>query len=371
MPLRLLLIAIALLLPSEAAAHAMGVTHVTATFADGTFVVDVEAHPTPLGAAQRIPDLFKNGGGIIVAKQEDDGGGGLDGEAHAVLPNTMLVDLLTRDQPVRFDGLPSVATVALTAPSEDGTPVVRLTGTVPEGAAIFRWHAPKQLGLSRLMATTPIEGVGMDEWVAAGFPSKPLVFASARSAPAAGPGLVTWTQLGFLHIVPYGLDHILFVLALFLFGAAARPLLLQVTAFTVAHSVTLALAAGGVVQLPASLVEPLIAASIAVVALENLLKKDDRVRPHRLVIVFVFGLLHGAGFANVVEGLGIPTGQRLSAVFGFNVGVELGQMAVLLGAALVVGWARNRDWYHRRIEVPASIGVGAVGLLWAIQRVVG
>ena len=254
-----------LLLPAVASAHALGVTHVTATFADdGAYVVDVEAHPTQPGAAQVVPNLI-GGRDIVVALRSDDGGGGpiggtVDGEgssagkvedAHRALPAEMLVALFERDQPVRFDGVAATSGVALTDPSEDGTPVVRLTGRVPDGAEIFRWHAPRELGLSRVQASTPGRERAMDEWVKAGRPSNPLVFA-ARTATASseGPTFVDWVRMGAAHIVPRGLDHILFVLALFLFGATLRPLLLQVTAFTVAHSVTLTLAVGGVVRLP-------------------------------------------------------------------------------------------------------------------------
>lgn len=370
--LRPLLIAAALLLfPASALGHALGITHVTATFgADGTYTVDVEAHPTPLGAAQRIPDLFGEDKGVIVALRPDDGGGGTDGEAHAALADSMLVGLFERDRPVRFDGVAHESTVTLAEPAEDGTPVVRLTGRVPDGADIFRWHAPRELGLARVRASTPSRESAMDQWVEAGTPTNPLVFAAAAPTEASTPGFGTWVAQGFLHIVPQGLDHVLFVLALFLFGAALRPLLVQVTAFTVAHSVTLGLAVGGVARLPPGLVEPLIALSVAFVAFENLRPRpDDSVPRHRTVVVLAFGLLHGAGFAGALEALGLPTGDRLAAVLGFNVGVELGQLAVIAAAAGLVGWARSRPWYRSRVEVPGSLAIGIVGIVWTVQRV--
>jgi hypothetical protein len=383
LPIVLLLLGIA----SDADAHALGITHVTVTFAEGgAYVVDVEAHPTRPGTARVIPNLL-GGRDIVVALRSDDAGGGTTGgtiggegsssddpsEAvtteHFDLPDEMLVALFSRDRPVRFDGVPAESIVAMTDPSEDGTPIVRLTGRMPEGTAIFRWHAPLELGLSRVRASTDRRSRAMDEWVQPGRPSNPLVFGATAAAPANAPAFVDWVRLGFVHIVPLGLDHILFVLALFLFGASLKPLLFQVTAFTVAHSVTLGLAVAGVARVPSSIVEPLIAASIAVVAFENLRPHPENVVPvHRLAVVFLFGLLHGAGFAAVLEGIGLQVTDRVPAVLGFNAGVELGQLAVLLGAFACVGWARSRPWYRTRIEVPASIGVGIVGLVWTAQR---
>ena len=144
-------------------------------------------------------------------------------------------------------------------------------------------------------------------------------------------------KLGFLHILPYGLDHILFVLGLFFFSTLLRPLLVQVTAFTIAHSITLGLSLVGVFSLPSSIVEPLIALSIAVVALENVFYR--KLRPSRWIIVFGFGLVHGLGFAGVLTGLGLPEGQFLTTLLSFNLGVELGQLAVIALATAATAWA--------------------------------
>jgi len=177
-----LLIAVALLLPSTALGHAVGVTKVTATFAeDGTYRVEVAAHPSPLGVAQRVPDVLGEGKGVIVAlRPEDGGGGGKSGTAHSVLPDAMLTGIFTRDRPVRFDGVGSDATVELAGTTEDGSRVVVLTGTVPEGAAIFRWHAPKELGIAELRATTPTGPEPALLYIEAGRPSDPVVFAAGR-----------------------------------------------------------------------------------------------------------------------------------------------------------------------------------------------
>jgi hypothetical protein len=186
--------------------------------------------------------------------------------------------------------------------------------------------------------------------------------------------LYVW--LGITHIIPKGLDHILFVLALFLAARNARSLLIQISAFTVAHTVTLALAATRTFELPGSIVEPLIALSIAWVAVENLFFRDaQRWRP---LIVFGFGLLHGFGFAGVLAELGLEPGQFAASLISFNVGVELGQLAVIALALAVtlplrfaLSLADHPRLYDRAITIPASLLIGAIGLYWFVERIGG
>jgi hydrogenase/urease accessory protein HupE len=177
-----------------------------------------------------------------------------------------------------------------------------------------------------------------------------------------------YLALGFTHILPGGLDHILFVLGIFLFATRLKPVLAQVTAFTVAHSITLGLSIYGVLSLPSKVVEPLIALSIVYVAVENVLR--PRLTPWRVAVVFAFGLLHGLGFAGALHELGLPRSEFLTALVTFNVGVEGGQLAVIVLAFLALGsWARRESWYRVRIVVPASLAIAAVGLWWTVQRV--
>lgn len=205
-------------------------------------------------------------------------------------------------------------------------------------------------------------------------------FTSPSSAPVSWPAddAPEWTRgpldtfayflpIGFEHIVPEGLDHILFVLGLFLLSPRVRPLLAQVTAFTVAHSITLALASLGVVRLPPSVVEPVIALSIAFVAIENMLTK----KPHawRWIVVFIFGLIHGLGFAGALSDVGLPRERLVSAIVGFNVGVELGQLAVIAIAALALAWWRDRKWYRPWVSMPISGIIAAVALFWTVERI--
>ncbi len=177
-----------------------------------------------------------------------------------------------------------------------------------------------------------------------------------------------YIPVGFDHILPKGLDHILFVLGLFFLSSRLRPLLWQITAFTLAHTVTLALGAMGWVTVPASIVEPLIAASITYVAIENILTSQlSRWRP---MIIFGFGLLHGLGFASVLGEFGIPDDQFFPALIAFNVGVEFGQLTVISLAFLAVGvWFRHKPWYRARIAIPASVMIAAVGAYWFVERV--
>jgi hypothetical protein len=160
---------------------------------------------------------------------------------------------------------------------------------------------------------------------------------------------------------------VLFVLGLFLLSARLAPLLWQVTAFTLAHSVTLALSMTGVVALPSAVVEPLIALSIAWIAVENILTTE--LKPWRPLVVFGFGLLHGLGFAGVLRELGLPPGEFVAGLVGFNVGVELGQLAEILVAFAILGRFRDRPWYRRRVVLPLSALIALIGLFWAVQRV--
>ena len=187
------------------------------------------------------------------------------------------------------------------------------------------------------------------------------------------PTVGDYLILGFEHILPRGLDHILFILGLFLSTTRLMPLIWQVTAFTLAHSLTLALAVLGLVTVPAHIVEPLIALSIAAVAAETLWQRSRGRPPSRWrpVIVFAFGLLHGLGFAGVLMELGLPTGALAAALAAFNIGVELGQIAVLLIAWALLHRFFARPWYGRAVVVPGAALIGATGLYWTVERILG
>jgi len=157
---------------------------------------------------------------------------------------------------------------------------------------------------------------------------------------------------------------------LFLLSVKWKPLLIQVTSFTVAHTITLGLSIYGFISLSPAIVEPLISASIVYVAIENVITSE--LKPWRAFVVFGFGLLHGMGFAGVLSEIGLPRSEFLTALLTFNLGVELGQLSVITLAYLLVGlWWRNKPWYHQRIVRPLSILIAAVGCYWTVERVFG
>lgn len=206
-------------------------------------------------------------------------------------------------------------------------------------------------------------------YLAAGTSTDPVAITGGYSLGAAETFL-TYIPVGFDHILPKGLDHILFVLGLFFLSTQLKPLLWQISAFTLAHTVTLALGALGLVAVPGAIVEPLIAASITFVAVENILTRG--LSPWRPVVVFVFGLLHGLGFASVLGEFGLPQSQFVPALIGFNVGVEIGQLTVIALAFLAVGfWFGDKPWYRKAISVPASLVIGAIGAYWFVERAFG
>ncbi|CAI8280606.1 MAG: Uncharacterised protein [Cryomorphaceae bacterium] len=177
-----------------------------------------------------------------------------------------------------------------------------------------------------------------------------------------------YTLLGFKHIIPKGLDHILFVLALFLLSPKLRPLVLQVSIFTLAHTITLFLGALKIIVIPAIIVEPIIALSICFIAIENLFTENiKKMRPY---IIFIFGLLHGLGFAGVLNEIGISDGQFISSLVSFNLGVELGQICIILLSYIFIALLfQKKSWYRNRVTRPLSLIIATVGLYWFIQRI--
>ena len=173
-------------------------------------------------------------------------------------------------------------------------------------------------------------------------------------------------RYGFTHVLPEGLDHILFVLGLFLLSRSWKPVLTQVTAFTLAHSLTLGLAAAGLIKVPASIVEPIIALSIAAIAIENIF--HPQYTRWRLVIVLIFGSIHGLGFASGLAEKPIPQDSFLLALTGFNLGVEAAQLAVIGLAFALTFWIRDESKYRRFVVIPASVLIALAGLFWAYER---
>ena len=174
---------------------------------------------------------------------------------------------------------------------------------------------------------------------------------------------------GFVHILPRGLDHILFVLALLLFAKRRSTLIWQISAFTLAHTMTLALGIYGVLTLSSTIVEPLIALSIVYVGLENIYRANQNEKSHtRLPIIFAFGLLHGLGFASVLSDVGLPASQYLMSLISFNIGVELGQLTVIALAFVCLYPFKAKVWYQTKLVFSLNITIALVATYWLIER---
>ena len=178
---------------------------------------------------------------------------------------------------------------------------------------------------------------------------------------------LAYLKLGYQHIIPLGVDHILFVVSIFLLNPQLKKVIWQATAFTLAHSITLGLAMYGVIKPPTAIIEPMIALSIVLVAMENII--TQKLHPWRVFIIFCFGLVHGMGFASALVGLGLPEKEFATALITFNLGVEIGQITVIILAYMIVGiWFGKKSWYHRRIVIPVSLVIAVIALYWTVER---
>jgi HupE/UreJ protein len=261
---------------------------------------------------------------------------------------------------VSFDSRPVEPEVEIVPPDKDTPPgrtTLRLRGPIPGGVHTFTWRQTMPLGSYPLVLQNEGDESAEWGWLSGGAASPPFALSKSVVPPPRWAVARRYLTIGFTHFVP----------GLFLLSRRLKPILWQVIAFTVAHTLTLILASYGVVSLWPSIVEPLIALSIVFVAVENILSPE--LKPPRLVAVFVFGLLHGLGFAGVLAQLGLPQADRLTALLSFNLGVEGGQLAVLAVAFLLVGLPfRSQTWYRQRVVVPASCLIAAVGLYWSVER---
>ena len=245
--------------------------------------------------------------------------------------------------------------------------IFRLRGTMPRDATRLRWLYGLVADPYPLEIRQP-DGSSTIEWIEGANWSDVIDLSKSFTRPTRLEIARQYLWLGYTHILPKGLDHILFVLGIFLLSPRWKPMLLQVSAFTIAHSITLGLSIYGIVSLPSRIVEPLIALSIAYVAIENLFTRE--LKPWRLGLVFMFGLLHGLGFAGVLRELGLPREEFLTALLTFNLGVEGGQLTVIAAALLAAVPFVKKGWYRQRVVIPASIAIAAIGLYWTLVRVV-
>ncbi|MEJ6728207.1 MAG: HupE/UreJ family protein, partial [Akkermansiaceae bacterium] len=244
---------------------------------------------------------------------------------------------------------------------------IRATGELSEdsvGSFLVDWKEPDEADLVLTVRGRNGEKEARTIESRSG-PQELVVFSTEANPEVVRASLWDWVKSGFEHILPKGLDHILFILGLFLLVPKMKPLLAQSLAFTVAHSITLALVVLGVITVPGRLVEAAIALSIAYVGLENLWVKELKRR--RLVFVFALGLLHGMGFASVMQELDLPSGSLLKPLIGFNIGVELGQITVLLAAFALTFWALQRKGFEL-FRKGASLVIAVIGFYWVVER---
>lgn len=250
--------------------------------------------------------------------------------------------------------------------------VIHLKGELPPNSESLTWYYPSSFGDNavRLRQIDKQKGIwnwSDWEWIRKDKASEPLLLNKIAIKKPFFTVVKSYVNLGFIHIFPRGMDHILFILALFLFSSKLKPLLLQVTMFTIAHTITLGFSVIGIISLPANIVQPLIALSIAYAGFENVFSKQ--LHKSRLLLVFAFGLLHGIGFASALNDFGMQKDAFLTSLISFNVGVELGQLAIILSAFLGMAiWFQKRPWYRVRVLIPASLLIGVTGLYWTIDR---
>lgn len=272
------------------------------------------------------------------------------------------------DEPFAFalDTITIVDAPNLDLPRET---TLNLSGNLPENAENITLSWAEIYGPLVLRIAPRVDGEEpFAAYIDAGDTSPIIPVSAPLPAVSSFQAFMDYIPVGFDHIIPKGLDHILFVIGLFLFSTKLKPLLIQVTAFTLAHTVTLALASLGIVTISGAIVEPLIALSIAYVAIENIFA--NKLGTSRTLIIFLFGLLHGLGFASVLADFGIGQSNFIASLIGFNVGVEIGQLAVIAACFLAVGfWFGDKPWYRKVVVIPASIIIALIGLYWAFERV--
>jgi len=287
-------------------------------------------------------------------------------------------DKLLREVVLRFDEvrvLPAIARVDIPARGYTKVPrisLIELQGEIPRSAQNLSWYYPAAFGDNAVR----VRQVDLAEeryhwsewqWIRDDSVSRPFSITEIANPRSFLDVAEEYLVAGFWHILPRGMDHILFILGLYLFSARIRPLLWQVTMFTLAHTITLGLAVYGWVQLPEAVVQPLIALSIVYVGFENIWRRN--LQHSRLALVFAFGLLHGIGFAGMLNDFGMPRDAFATSLLSFNLGVELGQLTIILAAWLALGlWFGRRPWYRPLVIVPASVLISAVGMYWFWDR---
>jgi hypothetical protein len=364
------LVSLLALLPGAAlvSAHEAGTTTVKAVLAaDKTYSVEIVTDATALVEKLEIVSGRQPGPDVTPARLQREL---VDSDAVFRTRLRLTVGRGPHSGPGTADAIelrPSIEyrVVPASDPSQPPIAEVRLSGELPEGAEQLTWRYGWTF-TTYVLAVSYGESTAVTQWLEGGADSAPIAVVAPASPPSRLATGWRYITLGFTHILPFGLDHVLFVLGLFLLSGNVRTVLWQASAFTVAHSITLGLSMCGVISAPSAVVEPLIAISIVYIAVENLFLSE--LKSWRLALVFACGLLHGLGFAGVLQELGLPRTEFVTALVTFNVGVEAGQFAVIAAAFLLVGWQREQVWYRRRVVMPASLMIACTAAYWTVER---
>jgi len=369
------------------AAHDLERTMVSLTFArDGSFVLDVANDPNWL--VLRLESFLETAPGptgpgprttpILAA-------GDRDARLRALAP--VFIDrivLFVDGREVRprsieyvppFDSRLNTA-LAQGRPAMQPTDIVppslaafRLRGRVDPDAHILRWYYgmvvdPYPLTIHRA------DGRVMNEWIVAGDAwsrvedltgqfVRQTIFSVARQ----------YIALGYARVIPNGLDHILFMVAVFLFGLRLRFVLRQMLTFSVSCATALALTAYGVVSAPPRGFGVFVALSVVHIAADNL--AGTPLKRVRLAFVSACGLLHGIALASPLSNAGLASHELPLAILWFYVGIGAAELTIIAIASACVTWSRAQAWYHRRVVVPASVAIVGMGVYWTITRVIG
>lgn len=370
MRLTMSILLLVLMLPLTLSAHEMRPTVADIRFTEGAFEVEVRVALEAL-IAEIDPDLKDTSGSVNAGRYDalrEMSSSKLAKEFDGFKPH--FLTSITAD----FDGnIQPIAISSLIIPETGDLDLIRdttinLVGIVPAGSKelVFGWS--ETLGPLIVRVTTISGEEGYSAYLKSGQLSDPISVIDVTPQSDLSV-FANYIGIGFEHIIPKGLDHILFVVGLFLLSTKMRPLLWQVSAFTLAHTVSLAMGMLGWINVPPAIVEPLIAASIVYVCVENIFTSGlSRWRPF---LVFGFGLLHGLGFAGVLTEVGFVQSQFVSGLIGFNIGVELGQLFVIAVCFATIGaWFGRKTWYRSIVTIPLSLGIAAIGAYWFIERVI-
>ena len=372
-----LMAATALLCAFSAQAHEIGTTRANVLFQpNGTYQIEIVADASALVEKLRGAPLPPNTttSQLLTMLQESED---RLRNTTATQLRTMLPALENRFRErvkIIFDGAEVRPEVSFdVTPPTDATSAIAasicLTGQIPPHARRFEWSYGWTFATYALAIRTPASAANpATQWLEGGQASSPFELGAISQPPNRINVAWRYLKLGFTHILPEGIDHLLFVLGIYLLSGRVRTVLWQVSAFTLAHSITLGLSMYGIVSVSPTIVEPLIALSIAYVAIENIFLSE--LKSWRVVLVFLFGLLHGMGFAGALKELGLPRSEFVTALLTFNLGVEAAQLTVIGVAFLLVGWHwAQRDWYRGRIVIPASAMIACTAVYWTFERI--